>query len=367
MLSVRGDSIRCCDRRLRQGLRHSIQAVLRQGLRLAQVAREELALLFAVGAPVPVTTAMPRPFAARRKGARLADKGEAGSSFQPGIPVDCADGQYLLVFVTVIDEHLTSHSRGHLRHGCSFLLHIECASLSYWTTKKLQDSIAPEPLPVKELVEADLWDQLPADLPDLLTLLPRADLYLQDEIQFAFHPTLTCVWSRKGRRGQRFIQAPGDNRKVYGFGLVDWREGWFDGRTAPGRTADVFCEQVRAAVARSQRRGRVAIVIADNLKAHTPTGSLLVRGMLTELQEQLYLVYTPAYDPDANRIEWLWRISRRVVTHNHQRSDFDLLLADVETHFQVLTRTPEDVLRHIGSPFAPDKDNDATQPQSQAA
>ncbi len=104
-----------------------------------------------------------------------------------------------------------------------------------------------------------------------------------------------------------------------------------------------------------------------DLKAHTPAGSLLVRGMLTELQEHLYLVYTPAYDPDANRIEWLWRISRRVVTHNHQRSEFDLLLADVETHFQVLVQTPEDVLRHIGSPFAPDKDNDATQPQTQAA
>jgi hypothetical protein len=35
-------------------------------------------------------------------------------------------------------------------------------------------------------------------------------------------------------------------------------------------------------------------------------------------------------------------------------SDFDLLLADVETHFQALTQTPADVLRHIGSPFAPD-------------
>jgi transposase len=33
----------------------------------------------------------------------------------------------------------------------------------------------------------------------------------------------------------------------------------------------------------------------------------------------LSLVYTPAYDPDANRIEWLWRVSRRIVTHNHQR------------------------------------------------
>jgi transposase len=158
----------------------------------------------------------------------------------------------------------------------------------------------------------------------------------------------------KGRRGQRLVEAPGDNRKVYGFGLVDWRDGWFDGRIATGRTADVFCEQLRAAVARSKERGRVAIVITDNLKTHTPQGSLLVRSMLTELSDQLHLVYTPAYDPDANRIEWLWRISRRIVTHNHHRCDFESLLADARTHFESLVHTPDGLLRHIGSPFAPD-------------
>jgi hypothetical protein len=79
-------------------------------------------------------------------------------------------------------------------------------------------------------------------------------------MQVAFHPTLTRVWCRKGRRGQRQVEAAGDNRRVYGFGLVDWRDGWFDGRVAPGRTADVFCEQVRAAVDRSRQRGRIAIV-----------------------------------------------------------------------------------------------------------
>jgi transposase len=231
----------------------------------------------------------------------------------------------------------------------------------------LAGATAPEPLPVHDLVEADFWDQLPANLSALLALLPRADLYLQDEIQFAFHPTLTRVWSRKGRRGQRLVEAPGDNRKVYGFGLLDWRDGWFDGRVAPGRTPDVFCEQVRAAVARSKQRGRVAIVIADNLKTHTTAGSLLVRSMLAELQGDLYMVYTPAYDPDANRIEWLWRVSRRVVTHNHQRGTFELLLADVERHFQALAQTPTEILRHIGSPFAPDKDQDAPLSLAQAA
>ena len=61
--------------------------------------------------------------------------------------------------------------------------------------------------------------------------------------------------------------------------------------------------RVRAAVARSKQRGRVAIVEASNLKTHTSAGSLLVRCMLTELKEHLRLVYTPAYEPDANRID----------------------------------------------------------------
>lgn len=66
----------------------------------------------------------------------------------------------------------------------------------------LAGTTAPEPLPVHDLVEADLWDQLPTDLPELLALVPRADLYLHDEMQLAFHPTLTRVWCRKGRRRQ---------------------------------------------------------------------------------------------------------------------------------------------------------------------
>jgi hypothetical protein len=211
------------------------------------------------------------------------------------------------------------------------------------------------PPPVTDLVEPDLLDQLPADLATLLDVLPRADVYLQDEVQFAFHPTLTRVWCRKGRRGQRLVLAPGANAKVYGFGLVDWVDGWFDGRLAPGRTAAAFCTQVRVAVARSQARGRVAIVIADNLRTHTEAGSRLVRQMLAELQGQLYLVYTPAYDPEANRIEWLWRISRQVVTHNHQRETWLEVQADIVQHFALLRQRPDDVLRHLGSAFAEDR------------
>jgi len=107
------------------------------------------------------------------------------------------------------------------------------------------------------------------------------------------------------------------------------------------------------AAERSQARGRIAMVILDNLGIHTPKGSRLLRALLAEVGEHLALVYTPTYDPDANRIEWLWRALRRTVTHTHRRHTLTDLMADADrwTH----TITPAQVLSQIGSPFAPDQ------------
>ena len=175
---------------------------------------------------------------------------------------------------------------------------------------------APAPPPVADLL-ADLATliDVPPDLPGLLAELRRADLYLQDEVQVALHPTLTRVWSPKGRRGQRLVEAPGQNAKVTGFGALDWRDGYFHGLTAPGRRAQPLVDQLGALVARSRARGRAAMVMYDNLGIHTPAGSLVLRAFLAAHPDDLILVYTPGYDPDANRIEWLWRTTRQVVTH----------------------------------------------------
>ena len=219
----------------------------------------------------------------------------------------------------------------------------------------LAAAASPVPPPTADLIpDATLADDLwPEDLPRLLGLLGHADLYLQDEVEVALHPTLTRVWSRAGRAGQRRVQAPGTNFKQYGFGLVDWRDGDLDWALADGRRAAPFCDQLRRAVARSRSRGRIAMVILDNLGIHTPKGSRLLRGLLEELGEQLVLVYTPTYDPDANRIEWLWRSLRRVVTHTHRRQNLTELLADADRWAHTIT--PTQVLSQIGSPFATDQ------------
>lgn len=73
---------------------------------------------------------------------------------------------------------------------------------------------APAALLSSLLPDPTCADPLPEDDPvvtRLLRVLPEADVYLQDEVQLAFHPTLTRVWCPAGRRGQRTVQAPGDN------------------------------------------------------------------------------------------------------------------------------------------------------------
>jgi transposase len=92
------------------------------------------------------------------------------------------------------------------------------------------------------------------------------------------------------------------------------------------------------------------MLLMDNLGIHTPKGSLLLRQLLDELRGQLILVYTPAHDPDANRIEWLWRALRRAVTHTHARESLAPLLEDADSWAHRIS--PMEVLRQIGSPFA---------------
>ena len=222
----------------------------------------------------------------------------------------------------------------------------------------LAAAAAPEPPPLDDLMpDLLLRDEVPEDLPWSVRLLPRADLYLQDEVELALHPTLTRVWCRRGRRGQRLVEAPGNNAKEYGFGLVDWRDGWFDWQRAPGRRAAPLCAQLRRAVERSQARGRLALVLLDNLGIHTPRGSRLLRALLEEFRGQLVLVYTPPYDPEANRIEWLWRALRRAVTHTHTRETLLPLLDDADAWARTIS--PTEILRQIGSPFADADPSDA--------
>jgi len=111
-------------------------------------------------------------------------------------------------------------------------------------------------------------------------------------------------------------------------------------------------ETVRLALHRGDYVCKRPTWTLDNLGIHTPRGSKLLRALQEEYGQRLVLVYTPSYDPESNRIAWLWRAMRQVVTDNHQRRTLTELLADANVWADALT--PADVLLHIGSPCEPD-------------
>jgi hypothetical protein len=103
------------------------------------------------------------------------------------------------------------------------------------------------------------------------------------------------------------------------------------------RTADVFCKQVRAAVARS-RAARTRCHLGGFQFQDPHVGWLPACAQSAHRTERapvpgLYACLTILM-PTA--LPWLWRVSRRAMKHNHHRGTFELLLADVEQHFQAL-------------------------------
>lgn len=210
------------------------------------------------------------------------------------------------------------------------------------------------------LVDHDFWADVPADVEDILSRVARSDVYVQDEVNLDLHPTLTRVWCRKGRRGQRRVRAPGVNRKLVGFGAMDWRNGWIGYGIGWHRNSEAMCEQLDYLVERSEKRGRNVILLWDNLGVHTRRGSKRLGECLDDLGDKIRLVYTPPYDPEANPAERIWRAMRPRVTHNHHRDHLIDFHQDAHDYFAILDAEPDKVLTQMGSPFAsinqPDRD-----------
>jgi transposase len=206
-------------------------------------------------------------------------------------------------------------------------------------------------VPVLPEVRSEVVD--PADkeavrwLCDLLAC-GRADLYGQDEADLALLPTLTRTWMKRGE--QLKIPAPGSNEKRSVSCAADLADGGLLWRTDERRCADQFCATLTAGAERSSGRGRLAVFLVDNAKSHRVGQTGIVRQGLDALAGRVVLVFLPAYSPDLEPAERVWRQWRPNVTHNHRRSDLDLLQADSDGWFGRMASQPEKVRRMLGTP-----------------
>jgi transposase len=176
----------------------------------------------------------------------------------------------------------------------------------------------------------------------------RADLYGQDEADLALLPTLTRTWMKRGE--QLKIAAPGTNQKRSVSSAADLAAGALLWRTDKRRCADQFCATLAAGVERSTARGRLAVFLVDNAKSHRVGKTGIVRRGLDVLAGRVVLVFLPAYSPDLQPAERVWRQWRPHVTHNHERDTLDVLQEDSDGWFERMATQPETVRRMLGTP-----------------
>lgn len=159
----------------------------------------------------------------------------------------------------------------------------------------------------------------------------RADLYAEDEADLCLLPSLTATWMLRGR--QRKIPAPGTNRKRSVAAAADIGDGTLLWRTDEHRSAMQFTMLGCECVGRSLRRRRLAIILLDNAKSHQPGKTGIVRRFLNAWPGNVVLVFQPAYSPDLQPAERIWRQWRPNVTHNHVRARIEDLIEDSDRWF----------------------------------
>jgi transposase len=118
------------------------------------------------------------------------------------------------------------------------------------------------------------------------------------------------------------LHAP-TRKSVALFGAVNLRTGQLVTQFCSPFNAITFGTFLRTLL-RHRSPTRRLVVVLDNARSHHAT---LLRPYLTERQQVLSLSFLPPYSPELNPIERVWKLARKLCTHNQ----YFPLLADLVT------------------------------------
>ena len=94
---------------------------------------------------------------------------------------------------------------------------------------------------------------------------------------------------------------------------------------------------------RMRRSGKKALVILDNARYHHAED---LNQWLELHRDKIELFFLPPYSPELNPIERVWKLTRRLCTHNQYFKELEDLVKVVEKQF-VSWNKPNDVLRKL--------------------
>ena len=155
-----------------------------------------------------------------------------------------------------------------------------------------------------------------------------------DECEVHTHPHLAKVWRRKGQPLR--VPAAGADQKFVVFGAVDYASGRVVHQLSEQKSEATFVAFLEH-LAQALPADEPLIVVLDNARYHK---SYELRAWWQQQADRFQPFWLPAYAPQLNLIERLWRYLKGKLACHRWWNDLDrllqateTLLADLEVHF----------------------------------
>jgi transposase len=166
-------------------------------------------------------------------------------------------------------------------------------------------------------------------------------MWAEDECHFQQHGSRCTMWIPPEDVDPVVLHAP-TRKSVSVFGAVCVADGRFvteQHKTFNGPTFLSFLKRL----VRHRRKGRKMVVIVDNARWHH---ARTLQPWLHQHRKVLRLDFLPPYSPDLNPVERVWKLTRRLCTHNRYFPVLDELVSTIIDQFS-LWQKPNETLRKL--------------------
>jgi transposase len=165
----------------------------------------------------------------------------------------------------------------------------------------------------------------------------KALLLFGDEASFAQWGSLSYTWAPKGHQPE--VPTSGIRKAYKVFGLIDYFSGRFFYKAQTGRfNSDSYAAFLRDVLTQTTQH---IFVIQDGARYHT---SKAMAQFFTAHAARVTQVQLPAYSPDFNPIEYLWKKVKKLATHLKYFPEFTLLQAEVDKTLLHFAQTPQEIM-----------------------
>lgn len=159
-----------------------------------------------------------------------------------------------------------------------------------------------------------------------------------DEAHFQQHGTRCAMWVAPENKDPVQLLAP--TRKSVGqFGAVNL--GALVTQVAEKFDAVTF-ESFLKKLLTHRAKGKRMMLILDNARYHH---AKLLKPLLRKYSRVLKLLFLPPYSPNLNPIERVWKLTRRLCTHNRYFASFEELKAVLSKQMDIWSTPNETLLR----------------------